>query len=366
MILKDRLGLFALALVAVGIAFFLAPGGQLQGVGGIVFGTGLTVFLGRLTNRQQLAKEANLRRKTEVYEPLYIELQTLRKRLEEARAGTKPYLQQIDVPGQASLPQLEEPPRLHRWSEFKADSRYLEFSEAIRRMLDQTLELAKEYNASVEAALKDFEAILATYIETAINSTVHHPDFQRWRRSSPDVRSLSPDNAWFTQIHSVLELEQSKSPYHVVLLPEFIDPEFEPAYDKYITEVARAWATSWLRGWGAVEHKSRAPLDMAVPFPRQATPRPATLGWLLAGDCTQAALEVIRTADFLLSPPLPPIERLRDIMYDTWLALGKLEIYQEVRSRHRELFDQVSTVERKFKDKLEYIQTIYEGGPPLL
>src|SRR5713101_4647828 len=178
MILKDRLGIFALALVAVGIAFFLVPGGQLQGVGGIVFGTGLTVFLGRLTNRQQLAKEANLRRKTEVYGPLHIELRTLRERLEEARAGTKPYLQQIDVPGQVSLNQLEEAPRLHRWSEFKADSRYLEFSNASRQMLDQTLKLAMEYNASVEEALKDFEAILATDIQTAITRVVHNPDFQ--------------------------------------------------------------------------------------------------------------------------------------------------------------------------------------------
>src|SRR5260370_28753520 len=68
---RDRLGMAALALVVIGIIFLLIPGGGLQGVGGIIFGTGLSVFLATLTNRQQLAKEANLRRKTEIYGPLH-------------------------------------------------------------------------------------------------------------------------------------------------------------------------------------------------------------------------------------------------------------------------------------------------------
>src|SRR5260370_7718681 len=113
MLTRDRLGMAALDVDVVGIVFLLIPGGGLQGVGGIIFGTGLSVFLATLTNRQQLAKEANLRRKTEIYGPLHAELQNLRERLNETRAGTKPYLHHIDVPRVTPLPQLETSPPLH-------------------------------------------------------------------------------------------------------------------------------------------------------------------------------------------------------------------------------------------------------------
>src|SRR5260370_12387009 len=113
MLTRDRLGMAALALVVIGIIFLLIPGGGLQGVGGIIFGTGLSVFLATLTNRQQLAKEANLRRKTEIYGPLHAELQNLRERLNETRAGTKPYLHQIAVPGVTPLRQFQTSPQLH-------------------------------------------------------------------------------------------------------------------------------------------------------------------------------------------------------------------------------------------------------------
>ncbi len=101
---RDRVIVYALALTVLGLILIVlglifSRASALQGVGGIVFGTGLTVLLSQLTNRQQMAKDANLRRKTNLYEPLHAELQTLRERLEATRTGAKPYLQWIDIPG---------------------------------------------------------------------------------------------------------------------------------------------------------------------------------------------------------------------------------------------------------------------------
>ncbi len=103
--LRDRLGIFALAMVMGGFVCLLIPVGPVQGIGGIIFGTGLTVTISLWSNRQQAAKDTNLRRKTEFYGPLQAEMQTLRERLEETQKGIQPYLQQIVLPGQPSIQQ---------------------------------------------------------------------------------------------------------------------------------------------------------------------------------------------------------------------------------------------------------------------
>ena len=53
-------------------------------------------------------------------------------------------------------------------------------------------------------------------------------------------------------------------------------------------------------------------------------------------------------------------------MDEAWPALESHQTYREVHSLHEKLLNQVRKVERKFEGKLKYIQTIYEGGPPLL
>src|SRR5437762_12373068 len=121
--LRDRLGVLALAMVVSGFVCLLIPVGTVQGVGGIIFGTGLTVSISLWSNRQQAAKDTHLRRKTDFYGPLQAEMQNLRERLEETQNGAKPYLQQIVLPGQTPIQQFEAAPRLSLWSEFKADYR---------------------------------------------------------------------------------------------------------------------------------------------------------------------------------------------------------------------------------------------------
>jgi hypothetical protein len=150
-VIVGALVLIVLGLILIVLGLMFSSMSALQGVGGIVFGTGLTVLLSQLTNRQQAAKDADLRRKTDFYGPLQAELQKLRERLEDTQNRAKPYLQQIALPGQAPIQQFEAVPQLRLWSEFKADYRNrLEFSESSRKMFDQMLQLAQDYNTAVE------------------------------------------------------------------------------------------------------------------------------------------------------------------------------------------------------------------------
>ncbi len=330
----DRLGIFAFALVILGLIFLLIPAGAWQGVGGIVFGTGLTVLISLWSNRQQLAKDANLRRKTEVYGPLHAELQTLRERLEETRAGSQSYLQWIDVKGMEPdrVPRVlnEEPLRLYCWPEFKGDFRNLDFSEPTRQLLNKTQQLATDYNIAVEQALVASEAAFAPCIKTAITRVSQSKEFQQWDDDvNANIRVFQGSSSqlpidWFRRIKDA-----------------FTTPASSPA------EVA--WATWWLRA---------APVGYYSP---------TTLGWLLAGNRDRAVHAIYSV---LSSPsggyPPPPLEWLHAIVDEAWPTLDSHPTYRRVQMLHEELFKQVSQAETKLVDKLRYIQDTYEGGPPPL
>jgi hypothetical protein len=328
-------------------------------VGGIVFGTGLTVLISLWSNRQQLAKDANLRRKTEVYGPLHAELQTLRERLEETRAGSQSYLQWIDVKGMEPdrVPRVlnEEPLRLYCWPEFKGDFRNLDFSEPTRQLLNKTQQLATDYNITVEQALVASEAAFAPCIKTAITRVSQSKEFQQWSKNQPYVFLLrthsvsSPlPNDWFIRIldavatpASPTEVAWEKALVYLDKHPQVATPASPP------TEVA--WATWWLRA---------APVGYYSP---------TTLDWLLAGNRDRAVHAIYSV---LSSPsggyPPPPLEWLHAIVDEAWPTLESHPTYRRVHMLHEELFKQVSRAETKLVDKLRYIQDTYEGGPPPL
>jgi hypothetical protein len=331
--LRDPVIVCALALILLGLALIVlgltvSSVSALQGVGGIVLGTGLTVLLSQLTNRQQMAKDAELWRKTNLYKPLHAELQTLRERLEATRMGAKPYLQWIDIPGMQFPVQqsAEEPPQLQCWPEFKTDSRSsLNFSERMSLLLNQVLQLASDYNSAMKDALTASENIFATAIDTAITRTAMSEAYHQWDRDHPSglaVGSASwSSQDWLVRIQLALLTPSS----------------------------GMAWATSWLSS-GPMGHY-----------------RPPTLGWLLAKDPEQA----VRCIDAVCNTPAgsyppPPSEWLQAIRDEVWSALQGHPTYATVWRLHEELFDQVSQAETKLLNKLRDIQNTYEGGPPSL
>jgi hypothetical protein len=119
-------------LIGLGAAFYL-PGGNSgweRGVGGLLAGSSLTVLITTVTAkeavRQQNAKEANLRRKSEVYGPLHAELKSTRERHEAALVGDASYPLHIDTGQEPTspvsiLPRGYEAPLLGLWPVFKTD-----------------------------------------------------------------------------------------------------------------------------------------------------------------------------------------------------------------------------------------------------
>ncbi len=329
-LLRDNVVVGALVLIVLGLILIVlglifSSVSALQGVGGIIFGTGLTVFLSQLANRQQLAKDANIRRKTTLYEPLHAELQTLRERLEATRTGAKPYLQWITIPGMISPVQrsAEESPQLRCWSEFKADSRSsLDFSERMRLLLNQVLQLASDYNRAVNDALTASETILAPAIDTAITRTATSEAFRQWDRDHPSGL-VSGSSSWSSDDWLVRIQAAVKTPPTGIV-----------------------WATMWL---------SSGPTGYY---------RPPTLGWLLAKDLEQAVRCIYAVCNPPGSFPPPPREWLQAIIDEVWPSLQSHSAYATVWRLHEELFDQVSQAETKLLNKLREIQNIYEGGPP--
>jgi len=306
-LLRDHVIVCALALSVLGLILIVlglifSSVSALQGVGGIVFGTGLTVILSQLANRQQLAKDANLRRKKDVYEPLHAELQALRERLETTRAGDRPYLPWIDVPGivPAERPCDERPPSFQFWSAFQADVRRLDFSERTRQLLNQILQQARYYNTAIDDALTASETILAPAIEAAMTRTTDSEALRQW--------------------------------------------------DQRISD-RRAWARFWLRNTGGASGFCRpVTLGWLLAENREQAVQAIERIYALSGG----------------SDPPPPREWIEAIIEEVWPTLQSQRTFATVQTRHEELFQQVSQAETKLLDTLHDIQNIYEGGPPSL
>jgi hypothetical protein len=339
---RDRLGILALIISILGLVGLIASDPTWKGIGGILFGTGLTVLVSRWSNREQLAKDANLRRKTDLYVPLHTELQNLQDRLVESSTDdllrlsfqdrlsgiVKPSLQHIDFPEQTTPRTLEELPHLYCWPEYKKDSRSLEFSESSRQMLNRTHQIALIYNNNVNAALEAFEAILAPHIKEAITRVQRSEEYEQWLKKHPNGINPNPSptslDDWFMWIYNATTIPMA--------LP-----------------VERSWAMTWL--------------DNIFP----GNYRPETLGWLLSGNCEKAAHAIYRVC---FSPgsgyPPPPIDWIRAILEAAWPEIESHSTYRSVQMLNKELYTQVSQAEKKLMNTLRYIQDTYEGGPPPL
>lgn len=92
------LGLIALAIFIIGFSFHIT---LLQGLGGVLRGAALSLFITIVTSReavlQQNAKEANLARKNGYYIPVFNELKQLYAIIEDAKQKRFPYPQWIKV-----------------------------------------------------------------------------------------------------------------------------------------------------------------------------------------------------------------------------------------------------------------------------
>lgn len=325
----------AIALIALGFIPLIIgswkSGGWLQVVGGVVFGSGLTVLVSTVTGQeavhQQYAKDENHRRKTEVYGPLHTELKKLRERLEKARNGAGSYPLWIAVGNQApphpSLSLSSDLLTLRQWPEFEADYRSIDdFKEPARKLLQATHQLAASYNAAVDFTRQPTSDILKTHIEAAIEDIVTCSDFSEWQRK-----------------HAT---ESDQGSGEAIASPDWFEDVKSTALT--VPSLAQIWSTAWINQWP--------------------TQPPATLGWLLAGSPHQAAQSIRLGYIPGLSSSPPPLQWFVAIMEAAWPELEHHPTYREVWAAQERLFELLCQAEAALANGLRYIQERFEGGTP--
>jgi hypothetical protein len=329
--------LVAWVLIIVGAAIFFAAQATswLQGAGGVIVGTGFTVFITTITGRraihEQYSKEANLRRKDNLYGPLYAELRNVRNVLQKACDENGPYPQRIGIgnsayDGNHLTPPGYEVPTLIQWPAFKLGYYWSDFTESARQVLDRLIELAETYNQAVRDVRDPTIEILAAEIEQTIQLAKASDEYIAWRKTYPTEAS------WYEAVN----LGKAESSWLHRL-------DFTPPSDMTL---GRAWAKSWILSW---------------PIQNE----PPTIGFLLAGDALEAS-RIIHAGYLSGGDPAPPLEWIEGIFKRALPDLKKQNAYRQAHAACDHLYEVVREAERMLMSALNNIQRRYEGGRPPL
>ncbi len=268
---------------------------------------------------RQDAKEAFLRYKVDVYNPLHKELKAIGEALEEAQKGHKPYPQLIITEENtvSAYPAM----RLYataylqtfiNWPNFKKEYLYYgALTKTAQAQMNIIQDQVTKYNLAIESVREDASAILAITLTPFITSYIQSPDYQEWLQT--------PSYFQPSQWKEIVKMNTSPTGTYSI----------------------RPMAEDWLR----------SPLE--------------TLGWILANRPDQAALEIHRYYRTRVSD-LPPVKWFQDILLQAFPKHVTYEAFKFFRIAQDELFEQVSKMEEALLNILHNIQYTFEGGTPPL
>ncbi len=327
------------SLVAVGVLAVLGGAFALSlpnadtmahAVGVAAISAGFSVLIGAFTGKraayEQYAKEANLRRRDKVYNPLYSELRYVQETLEQAASHILPYPLFI-TSGQEQGDQIEDLfgfERIHlaKWPTFKTDARKYDLKPSTQRLLDDLLSLAEAYTEAVQATQAPTETILGNSFDEAAEEVKRRPAFAAWQKEFNDP-------------------EHHK-------LPHGIAPRLE--YD---------WCELLIQPLSQGETIGS---HMAPQWVRQLQLQ----GWVIGGD-QQAVAKRFRAwfgGNYAYAPP--PESWTADIIAAAWPELNSHPTYHRARDVEKKLYRLTSELERQVATALQDIQDRYEGGKPLV
>lgn len=338
----DATYLVAVILIAGGAAIFFTAQNisWLQGAGGVIVGTGFTVLITTITSRravhEQYAKDANLRRKDNLYAPLYGEIKSLREMLQRAYDEGGAYPQRIttsySVFNEVSLAPPGYPvPTLIKWSMFKQGYYWNDFTESARHVLDRIVDLAEAYNQTVSKVPDATIQVLSTEIEQAIQRTKSSDEYIAWQKNMESYPS---------ERFRIAALRQGEAEAEETWFRRL---DYTSAQG---TTRGHAWASSWIMSW-PIQHE------------------PPTVGYLLAGNVSTAT-RVIHMGYLPGGDPSPPIQWIEDIFQRAMPKLEALASYQEAHVDCDRLYIAVREAEQMLLNALNDIQQRYEGGRPPL
>ena len=276
-------------------------------------------------------KEANLRRKNELYVPLHKEIAALCRRLHRSAMGEAPYPAWIEVAGESDALRAFDPsPAAYNWwPEFGADGRRTEFPADRQQQLDALHENVRAYNAGVRCARARAVGLFVPHVAAAIESVTASAPYrarlqvygERTERSAPVERSpeTAEDAVWYETLDMVIRSHQDRAP--------------------------KVWTVSWLENWEGS--------------------RPATFGWLLAGSPERAMGSVIETYARLAHVARPPkLSWLKAIFLAAWPDLLNAAQLLAARDAGATLCTSAKRIEDDLNSWLIQTRDEYEGGVP--
>lgn len=299
-------------------------------LGAALIGAGFSILIGAFTGKravyEQYAKEANLRRRDTVYNPLYRELHYVRETLEQAAYHTVPYPLFI-TSGQEQGDLIEgvfgfERIHLAEWPAFKTDARKYDLKPSTRRLLDDLLSLAEAYTEAVQATQEPTETILERCFDEAVDEVKQMPDFAAWLEvfNDPERRKLPHGSAPRLAYDWCELLIQPLSPGETI---------------------GSSSAPQWVRQ-----------LQLQ--------------GWIIGGSQISVTRRFRSWFGGNYSYTPPPEAWTASIIAAAWLELDGHPTYHHVRDVAKKLHLLTSELERHVATALQDIQDRYEGGEPLV
>lgn len=318
------LAILALATFIIGLVFHIAI---LQGIGGVVGGAVLSLFITIVTSRetvqQQYAKEANIERKNIYYIPMFNELKQLQDRFEDSQQKTLPYPQWIKVSDNAnasvhSVVFGKYPmAAFFNWKLFKEQPYRSNFSQKACDLFDNTQKACANYNDSISAVKDDVIKIIAPHIDKAYQEWAGTDDFKHWQDETQNGIKWSSNqyHQWNAHIHQYLQIPDSS------------------VFDEVRGVI-------WMYN---------------------------LLGWILSNDLnkTSEAMYEIYKNDYHITT-IPSSNWFKSILAPIWTELQNLSSVKEVSVYVEELLTKTKQAKGYMQERLDYIQDIYEGGKPPL
>ena len=316
------LGLFALITFIIGLVSRIAI---LQGIGGVVGGVVLSLFITIVTSResvqQQYAKEANIARKDQYYIPMFNELKQLQGRIEDSKQKSLPYPQSIKV--------SDDPNAIHgyvwgkypmptflNWTTFREQPYRSNFSPKACNLFDKVQDACTNYNNVVYTTKDAVINIITAQIDKVLQEWAGTDNFKHWQEETQNGSIWSSNQYYDWNLYIYRYLQRSTS------------------------SESEAHTLVWMHN---------------------------LLGWILANDIdkTSDAMQKIYKNDFHIFT-LPSNEWFKGILAKVWTELQDLSSVKELSFSVKELLTQTSQAQSYMQERLDYIQDTYEGGKPPL
>lgn len=323
----DRLVIASIAFLIIGAWLLNVSNSNkaLVTLGAATLGAGLTMLITDLTSRraiyEQHAKDANLRRRDEVYGPLHAELLATLKVFEQAMRKAAPYPRFVVISPAETHPlnafPIPDYPSLAYWTTYQSDYRRNDFTPNAQHTLNALVAAAMDYDEAIKAASQPTTMIFARYIDIAKQQTESSADFDTWRAN-------------YAASHETLNfVKTSENGWYVRLL----QPPFGSPYGEGL---AQAWVgQSHLQGWILAEAQEKA-IDALHRF------------FQSGGD------------------PIPPRDWLAGIVTAAWPEVMVDSTISDAKAAASILSQRLIETEHMLKAGLTEIQDRFEGGPPVI